>query len=87
MDEVVRAKQPHRVPVVLTPDEVTAVLQRLSGTAGIMATLLYGAGLRLMEGIRLRVKDVDVASHHIVVRDGNGHQDRVTRLPQPVKAP
>jgi len=59
MDEVVRAKQPHRVPVVLTQDEVAAVLRHLSGTPWIMATLLYGAGLRLMECMRLRVKDVD----------------------------
>ena len=87
MDEVVRAKQPHRVPVVLTQDEVRAVLGHLSGTTWIMATLLYGAGLRLMECLRLRVKDVDFAYNQIVVRDGKGHKDRVTMLPQQVKAP
>jgi len=87
LDEVVRAKQPHRVPVVLTQDEVTMVLRHLSGTPWIMATLLYGAGLRLMECLRLRVKDVDFPSNQIVVRDGKGHQDRVTMLPQQVKAP
>ena len=87
MDEVVRAKPPHRVPVVLTQDEVAAVFRHLSGTTWIMATLLYGAGLRLMECIRLRVKDVDFAYNQIVVRDGKGHKDRVTMLPQHVKAP
>jgi len=87
IDDVVRAKQPHRVPVVLTQDEVAAVLRHLSGTPWIMATLLYGAGLRLLECLRLRVKDVDFTSNHIVVRDGKGHKDRVTMLPQQVKAP
>jgi len=87
MDEVVCAKQPHRVPVVLTQDEVTAVLRHLTGPTWIMGTLLYGAGLRLMECLRLRVKDVDFSYNHIVVRDGKGHQDRVTMLPHNVKAP
>ena len=64
-----RAKQPQRLPVVLTRNEVAAVLRHLSGTTWIMATLLYGAGLRLMECIRLRVKDIDVAYNQIVVRD------------------
>jgi integron integrase len=87
LDEVVRAKQPHRVPVVLTQDEVAAVLRHLSGTTWIMATLLYGAGLRLMECLRLRVKDVDFVYNQIVVRDGKGHKDRVTMLPQNAKTP
>jgi len=87
IDDVVRAKQPHRVPVVLTQDEVRAVLVHLSGTTWIMATLLYGAGLRLLECLRLRVKDVDFTYNHIVVRDGKGRKDRVTMLPQQVKAP
>ena len=87
IDEVVRAKQPHRVPVVLTQDEVAAVLQYLSGTTWLMATLLYGSGLRLMECLRLRVKDLDFAYNQIVVRDGKGHKDRVTMLPQQVKEP
>jgi integron integrase len=86
IDDVVRAKQPHRVPVVLTQDEVMAVLRHLSGTPWIMATLLYGAGLRLMECIRLRVKDIDFFYNQIVVRDGKGHKDRVTMLPHNVKA-
>jgi integron integrase len=87
IDEVVRAKQPRRVPVVLTPDEVAAVLRHLSATTRIMATLLDGAGMRLMECIRLRVKDVDVAYNDIVVRDGKGYKDRITMLPQTIKAP
>ena len=87
LDDVVRAKQPHRVPVVLTQDEVKAVLAHLSGTTWIMATLLYGAGLRLLECLRLRVKDVDFTYNQIVVRDGKGRKDRVTMLPQQVKAP
>jgi integron integrase len=87
LDDVVRAKQPHRVPVVLTQDEVKAVLAHLSGTTWIMATLLYGAGLRLLECLRLRVKDVDFTYNQIVVRDGKGRKDRVTMLPQQAKAP
>jgi len=84
---VVRAKQPQRLPVVLTRDEVAAVLRHLSGTTWIIATLLCGAGLRLMECIRLRVKDIDFAYNQIVVRDGKGQKDRVTMLPQHVKTP
>jgi integron integrase len=87
LDDVVRAKKPHRVPVVLTQDEVKAVLAHLSGTTWIMATLLYGAGLRLLECLRLRVKDVDFTYNQIVVRDGKGRKDRVTMLPQQIKAP
>ena len=87
LDDVVRAKQPHRVPVVLTQDEVKVVLAHLSGTTWIMATLLYGAGLRLLECLRLWVKDVDFTYNQIVVRDGKGRKDRVTMLPQQVKAP
>ena len=63
------------------------MLRQLSGTPWIMGTLLYGAGLRLMECLRLRVKDVDFSYHQIVVRDGKGHKDRVTMLPQNVQAP
>src|SRR5215470_3162340 len=87
LDDVVRAKKPHRIPVVLTQDEVKAVLAHLAGTTWIMAILLYGAGLRLLECLRLRVKDVDFAYDQIVVRDGKGRKDRVTMLPQKVKAP
>ena len=84
---MVRAKQLQRLPVVLTRGEVAAVLRHLSGTPWSMATLLYGAGLRLMACIRLRVQDSDVAYKQIVVRDAKGQKDRVTRLPQHVKTP
>jgi integron integrase len=87
VDKVVRAKQPHRVPVVLTQEEVAVVLRHLAGTPWLMATLLYGSGLRLMECLRLRVKDVDFAYNQIVVRDGKGGKDRITMLPQHVKEP
>jgi integron integrase len=87
LDEVVRAKKPRKLPVVLTQEEVKAVLHGLSGTAWLMASLLYGSGLRLMECLRLRVKDVDFAYNQIVVRDGKGEKDRVTVLPLNVKVP
>jgi integron integrase len=85
IDEIVWAKKPKRLPVVLTREEVKAVLQHLSGPTWLMASLLYGAGLRLSECLRLRVKDVDVAYHQITVRDGKGAQDRVTMLPERLK--
>jgi integron integrase len=82
---VVRAKRPHRLPVVLTREDVKALLRQLDGTAWLMATLLYGAGLRLMECCRLRVKDLDFARNQIVVRAGKGNNDRYTMLPLAVK--
>lgn len=82
---VVRAKRPHRLPMVLTREEVKALLRQLDGTAWLMATLLYGAGLRLMECCRLRVKDLDFTRNQIVVRAGKGNKDRYTRLPLAVK--
>lgn len=82
LDGVVRAKQPQRLPVVLTRQEVIGVLDRMSGVHGLMARLLYGTGMRLMECVRLRVKDVDFARAEILVRDGKGAKDRVTMLPQ-----
>jgi len=82
LHDIVRATQPQRLPVVFTQDEVAKVLRQLSGVTWIMGTLLYGAGLRLLECLRLRVKDLDFSSHHIVVRDGKGQKDRVTMLPQ-----
>jgi site-specific recombinase XerD len=85
LNEVVRAKKPRKLPVVLTQGEAKAVLHSLSGIPCLMASLLYGSGLRLMECIRLRVKDVDFAYNHIVVRDGKGGKDRVTMLPLNVK--
>jgi site-specific recombinase XerD len=72
LHDVVRAKQPQRLPMILTRDEVAAVLRHLAGTPWIMATLLYGAWLRLLECLRLRVKDLDVAYHQSVVRDSQG---------------
>jgi integron integrase len=85
LDDVVRAKRPQHLPVVLTRDEVRAVLQRLHGVPRLMATLLYGAGLRLLECCRLRVKDVDFATNQIVIRDGKGRKDRPTMLPATIK--
>lgn len=82
LDEVVRAKRPLRVPSVLTREEVAAVLGHLRGPEALIASLLYGSGLRLLEGCRLRVKDVDLARLEIVVRDGKGARDRVTMLPR-----
>ena len=81
MDGIERAKRPVRVPVVLTVDEVRALLARLEGTKWLMASLLYGAGLRLRECLKLRVKDVDFGYRQITVRDGKGGKDRVTMLP------
>jgi site-specific recombinase XerD len=86
LDDVVRAKRPQHLPVVLTRDEVRAVLEGLSGAPRLMAMLMYGAGLRLLESARLRVKDVDFAANHLVVRDGKGHKDRLTMLPAAVTA-
>jgi len=83
----VRAKRPKHLPTVLTREEVRRVLAQLSGTHRLMAQLLYGSGLRLMECVRLRVKDVDFAQHQIIVRDGKGMQDRVTMLPDSLVTP
>ena len=80
-DGVVRAKRPVRVPAVLTRDEVRAVLACLRGPPKLVALLLYGAGLRLLEALQLRVKDVDVARGELLVRAGKGDKDRVTVLP------
>lgn len=81
MDNVVRAKKPVRLPAVLSQDEVRAVLGQLRGTPWLVANLLYGSGLRLLEALRLRIKDVDAARLEIVVRDGKGGKDRRTMLP------
>ena len=81
LDGVERAKKPTRLPVVLTRDEVHKILGCLTGTSRLMASLLYGSGLRLMECLRLRVKDVDFGYARITVRDGKGGKDRVTMLP------
>ena len=82
---VVRAKRPNRLPAVLTRQEVRSILASLDGSDWIIAMLLYGAGLRLMECLRLRVKDIDFTSNQIVVRAGKGDKDRHTMLPAAVK--
>jgi integron integrase len=84
---LVRARKPARLPVVLTRDEVMAVLARLDGDRLLMASLLYGAGLRLMECLRLRVQDIDFARNELTVRDGKGGKDRVTMLPASLAPP
>jgi len=81
IDDVERAKKPKRIPVVLTRDEVHKIFAHLHGMSRLMAGLLYGSGLRLMECVRLRVKDVDFGYARITVRDGKGAKDRVTMLP------
>ncbi|MFQ6115389.1 MAG: integron integrase, partial [bacterium] len=86
-DDVIWAKKPKRLPVVFTRDEVKAVMRHLSGTQWLMAMLLYGAGLRLMECLRLRVQDIDFGYKQITVRDAKGHKDRVTMLPEMVIEP
>ena len=77
----VRAKQPKKLPTVLSRSEVDRLMEHLSSAYWLMVGLLYGAGLRLMECVRLRVKDVDFDQHHIIVRSGKGNKDRVTILP------
>ena len=87
LNGVVRSKRPVKLPVVLTRDEVDALLSGLRGTSWLMAALLYGAGLRLMECARMRVKDIDFGRDQITVRSGKGRKDRVTMLPETAKGP
>jgi integron integrase len=82
LDDVVIAKVPQRLPVVLTSREVRSLLHELNGTTGLVASLLYGTGMRLMEGLRLRVKDIDFDRREIIIREGKGNKDRVTVLPE-----
>lgn len=82
LDEVVSAKQAKRLPVVLTPTEIRHLLGATSGTMGLVVSLLYGTGMRLLEGLRLRVKDVEFERREIIVREGKGNKDRVTVLPE-----
>jgi len=86
VEGIERAKRPERLPVVFTPSEVREVLARLEGANHLIASLLYGAGLRLMDALRLRVKDIDFERNAIVVREGKGAKDRVTMLPSATKA-
>jgi integron integrase len=85
LEGLIRARRRRRLPVVLTREEVRRVLAHVEGTERLFLTLLYGTGLRLMEGLRLRVKDVDFAENQITVRDGKGAKDRVTMLPQSIQ--
>lgn len=82
LDGIERARKPQRLPVVLTRDEVAALLGEMSGTHALMGSLLYGSGMRLMECVRLRVKDVDFGRGEILVREGKGGKDRRTMLPR-----
>jgi site-specific recombinase XerD len=81
MQQLQRPATPRRIPTVLTQQQVAAVLGALEGTPALVARLLYGTGMRLMEGLRLRVKDVDFDRHVIVVRQAKGNKDRVVMLP------
>lgn len=87
LDGMVRAKRPVRLPVVLSPNEADCLLAQMKGVHWLMASLLYGAGLRLMECLRLRVKDLDFAYCQIFVREGKGGKDRVTLLPARIVQP
>lgn len=82
LDGIQRPTRPPRLPVVLTRAEVERLLAQLTGTRWLVASLLYGAGLRVMECLRLRVKDIDLSYRQILVRDGKGEKDRVTVLPE-----
>jgi len=84
---VVRASRPHKLPVVLSPEEVRRVLAGLSGSCWLIACLQYGSGLRLIESVRLRVKDLDFEHRAIIVRDGKGGKDRVVTLPDELIEP
>lgn len=85
IDNVVRARTPYRIPVVLTRDEVKAVFREMCGTPRLVALLLYGSGLRLLEALSLRVKDIDFGRSELVVRRPKGGKDRITMLPVAVK--
>jgi len=87
LDEIVTAKSSQRLPVVLTKDEVQRLLSSTSGTNGLILRLLYGTGMRIMECLRLRVKDVEFARSEIIIREGKGAKDRVTMLPQTLAEP
>ena len=87
VDDVERAKRPKRLPVVFTREEVKAVLNQMRAETWLMASLLYGAGLRLMECVRLRVKDLDFARLQVTVREGKGGKDRITMLPPSLVEP
>jgi integron integrase len=87
VDGVVRARKPKRLPSVLTPEEVESVLDQLDGVPRLVATLLYGSGLRVLEALQLRVKDLDFGRGEITVREGKGQKDRVTMAPDVLHQP
>jgi integron integrase len=86
LEEAVRVRRPARLPTVLSKEETQRLLTAMKGTAQLMARLLYGTGMRLMECLRLRVKDVDFERHEIIIREGKGNKDRRTVLPDRLKA-
>jgi integron integrase len=87
IENIHRAKKPKRLPVVFARNEIRMLMKQLNGEKWLMANLIYGSGLRLMECLRLRVKDVDFSYNQITVRDGKGNQDRITMLPETIKHP
>ncbi|MFA4916980.1 MAG: integron integrase [Syntrophales bacterium] len=87
LGEVIRARKPKRLPVVMTREEVKAVISYLKDDKKLMVSLMYGTGLRLMECLRLRVQDIDFGRNEITIRDGKGEKDRRTMLPESVKKP
>ncbi|MES2129572.1 MAG: integron integrase [Pseudomonadota bacterium] len=87
LDDIESAKNAKRMPVVLTEEEVRLVLARTEGTPGLMLRLIYGTGMRIMECVRLRVKDVEFSRHEIVIREGKGAKDRITMLPTALVTP
>ena len=87
LDDVESAKASQRLPAVLTPEEVQRLLVLIEGTTGLILRLLCGTGMRIMECLRLRVKDMDFARGEILVREGKGFKDRVTMLPNTLTAP
>jgi integron integrase len=87
LGDYARPQRPPRLPVVLSREEAQRLLERMEGTAQLIGRLLYGTGTRLMEALRLRVKDLDFARGQILIRDGKGDQDRVTMLPEVLQEP
>ena len=87
LDDVERAKRPARLPVVFSRNEVKKILSQLEGTKWLIVSTLYGCGLRLMECLRLRVKDLDFDYDQVIVRNGKGDKDRVTMMPTLLKEP
>lgn len=87
LEDVVRARRPKRLPVVLSRDEVARLLNTLQGLPQLIARLMYGTGMRLLEALRLRVKDVDFARRQVIVRAGKGDKDRYTMMPEALIEP